>query len=147
MSDKETQSFANHTRYVVGYHVVLTAIVALLALAAVWWLIGTLRAGDGIFLALWRLLVVVAIFLAGGYARIFALKAQDRAIRAEESLRHYVLTGSLPDPRLNVRQLVGLRFASDAELPALAKRAAEEGLREKEIKQAVTEWRADTYRV
>lgn len=147
MSDKEPQTYANHARLVPGYHFVLTGIVALLLIAAVWWLIGALRVGNGYWLGLWRLLVVAAIFLAGGYARIFALKAQDRAIRAEESLRHYVLTGALPDPRLSIRQIIGLRFASDAELPALAKRAAEEGMREKEIKQAVKEWRADTYRV
>jgi len=146
MSDKEAQNYSNHGRLVPGYHFVLTGIVALLLIAAAWWLIGALRVGNGIYLGLWRLLVVVAIFLTALYARVFALKAQDRAIRAEESLRFYVLTGSLPDPRLNIRQLIGLRFASDAELPALAKRAAEEGMQEKEIKQAVKEWRADTYR-
>jgi hypothetical protein len=46
-----------------------------------------------------------------------------------------------------VRQIVGLRFASDEEFPALAQRAADEGLSEDEIKKAVKSWRGDDYRV
>jgi hypothetical protein len=80
-------------------------------------------------------------------ARVFALKAQDRAIRAEENLRHFVLTGRLLDSRLAVQQIIGLRFASDAEFPALAERAAAEGMAQKDIKAAVKTWRADFYRV
>jgi hypothetical protein len=81
------------------------------------------------------------------FCRIFALKAQDRAIRAEENLRHYVLTGKLLDPRLSVVQIVALRFASDEEFPALAERAARENLTGDATKRAVKNWRADTYRV
>jgi len=95
-------------------------------------------------------LLVVLVFttiLVALFARTFALKAQDRAIRAEEQLRHYVLTGKLLDPRLTVRQIIGLRFASNDEFVALAQRAAEQGLSTKDIKQAVKSWRADTYRV
>jgi hypothetical protein len=81
------------------------------------------------------------------FARIFALKAQDRAIRAEENLRHYVLTGKLLDARLTVRQTIGLRFASDDEFPALAQQAVKENWTEDAIKRAVKNWRPDTYRV
>jgi hypothetical protein len=81
------------------------------------------------------------------FARVFALKAQDRAIRAEENLRHFVLTGKLLDPRLSVRQIIGLRFAPDEEFVALALRAAQENLSETDIKKAVKNWKADTYRV
>jgi len=90
-------------------------------------------------------LTVASMFLFV-FCRTFALKAQDRAIRAEEQLRHYVLTGKLLDSRLSVRQVIGLRFASDAEFPALAKRAADENMDPETIKKAVTVWRADTYR-
>jgi hypothetical protein len=79
--------------------------------------------------------------------RTYALKAQDRAIRAEEQLRHFILTGKPLDSRLNIRQIIALRFASDEELPALAKKAAEENLRSKEIKQQINHWRADNYRI
>jgi hypothetical protein len=75
------------------------------------------------------------------------LKAQDRAIRAEENLRHYVLTGKLLDPRVTTRQVISLRFAPDEELVALAQKAAEENLSEDEIKKAIKNWRSDDYRV
>ena len=80
-------------------------------------------------------------------ARIFALKVQNRAIRAEENLRHYVLTGKLLDPRLNIRQAIALRFAGDGEFVDLARRAAEQSLSPDDIKRAVKDWRADLHRV
>jgi hypothetical protein len=73
--------------------------------------------------------------------------AQDRAIRAEEQLRHFVLTGKLLDPRLTIRQIIGLRFAPDDEFVGLVRRAAEQGLSEDAIKREVKNWRGDTYRV
>jgi len=91
--------------------------------------------------------LTVCLILAALFARMFALKAQDRAIRAEENLRHFVMTGKLLDPRLTVKQIIGLRFASDEEFVALARRAAEESLAQKDIKRAVKKWRADTDRV
>jgi hypothetical protein len=80
------------------------------------------------------------------FARAFALKAQDRAIRAEENLRHFAMTGSLLDKRLKMGQVIALRFASDNEFVALAKRAAEEGLSSKDIKMAIQDWKADDNR-
>jgi hypothetical protein len=87
--------------------------------------------------------VLILLFLC----RIFALKAQDRAIRAEENLRHFALTGKLLDPRLTIRQIIALRFAPDDEFVPLAQQAAEKNLAADAIKQAVKKWRADTYRV
>lgn len=92
------------------------------------------------------LVLTVCIFLVAYYCRTFALKAQDRAIRAEENLRHYVLTGKLLDARLTPQQIVGLRFASDGEFVELARKAAETGMGLQEIKQAVKSWRADYHR-
>ena len=91
--------------------------------------------------------LTVAAILLFVFVRVFPLKAQDRAIRAEEQLRHYVLTGKLLDRRLTMRQIVALRFASDGEFGALALRAVEQSMSPDAIKQAVKEWRADTYRV
>ena len=81
------------------------------------------------------------------YCRTFPLIAQDRVILSEENLRHYVLTGKLLDKRLSKTQIIGLRFASDAELPALAQRAADESLSQDAIKKAVKNWRVDTNRM
>jgi hypothetical protein len=89
------------------------------------------------------LCVLILMFMC----RIFALKAQDRAIRGEENLRHFVLTGKLLDARLTIRQIIALRFASDDEFVALAQEAAEKNLAADAIKRAVKTWRADTYRV
>jgi hypothetical protein len=81
------------------------------------------------------------------FVRIFALKAQDRAIRAEENLRHFALTGKLLPSSLRIGQIVALRFAADEEFAALAVKAAAENLTGKEIKQSIHNWKADTYRV
>ena len=91
--------------------------------------------------------VSICLLLLFFFTRIFALKAQDRAIRAEENLRHFVLTGKLLDGRLTVRQIIGLRFAPDDEFVALAKRAVEENLSEDDIKRAVKNWKGDYYRI
>ena len=81
------------------------------------------------------------------FGRTFALKAQDRAIRAEENLRHFVMTGKVLDQRLTMRQIIALRFASDGEFVDLARQAAEQGTVPDEIKQKVSNWRQDTDRV
>jgi len=77
------------------------------------------------------------------YGRAFATKVQDRAIRAEENLRHFVMTGKLFDPRLRMGQIIALRFSPDEEFLELAKRAVDENLSRKEIKKAIRNWRAD----
>lgn len=127
-----------------GFHYVLSGM----------WLVGFIAAivnffsGQGLNLtSVLLLLILLMLFLLGYYARAFALKAQDRAIRAEENLRHFALTGQLLDPELRMGQIIALRFASDAELPGLAKKAVAEKLRNKQIKQAIKHWRPDYYRV
>ncbi len=81
------------------------------------------------------------------FCRVFALKAQDRAIRVEENFRHFILTGKPFDSQLKLRQIIALRFATDAEFGGLAQRAVEENLSSKQIKESITNWKADTYRV
>jgi hypothetical protein len=81
------------------------------------------------------------------HARIFGLKAQDRAIRAEENFRHFILTNRMLDSRLTMSQMVALRFASDEEFPALAQKAADQKMSSKDIKKAIKNWRGDYYRV
>lgn len=88
----------------------------------------------------------VCALIAAFYSRTFALKAQDRAIRAEENLRHFALTGKLLDARLNTLQIVALRFAPDDEFVDLARKSAEQGTAPKDIKQAIRNWRPDHYR-
>lgn len=146
MAEKE-QSYSNHARtvplytYVTWGLLLLTFIGACVNLYQSW--------GDHQRLYSASLLVTLTfttMFIAF-FARSFALKAQDRAIRAEEQLRHYVMTGKLLNPRLSMKQIIALRFASNEEFVALAQRAVDQGLSPKDIKQAVTHWRADHDRV
>jgi hypothetical protein len=140
------QNYANHAKYVFGYHVVLFGILVLTLIGSCVNLYQSLGDHSRLYSASLIVVLVVTSLMLFFFCRVFALKAQDRAIRAEENLRHYVMTGKLLDPRLTVRQIVGLRFASDEEFVELARRAAEEGLSEDAIKRAVKHWRPDHYR-
>jgi membrane-bound ClpP family serine protease len=141
----KTQNYANHARFVPLYHffTVLGTIVLL---------IGSIvnlykSSGENLYNASLIVFGSLLLTLVAFYARVFALKAQDRAIKAEENFRHYVLTGKILDNKLTVRQIIGLRFASDEEFPELAKKAAADNMSEKEIKKAIKNWKADNYRV
>jgi cbb3-type cytochrome oxidase subunit 3 len=139
------QNFSNHARYHSLYHY----ITAPLVLAG---LIGSIVnlthcTPETCYSASLLTLVFFILLILGWLVRGYALKAQDRAIRAEENLRHFILSGKPLDARLRMGQIVALRFASDDEFVALAKRAAEEGLKSKEIKQAIQHWRADYNRI
>jgi hypothetical protein len=99
------------------------------------------------FLGASMILTSIVLLLIWWYLRAFALRAQDRGIRAEENFRHFILTGKPLDAKLRMRQIIALRFASDAEFPELAKRAVEEDLSSKTIKQQIKNWKADHHRV
>jgi hypothetical protein len=143
----ESQNYANHRRFVPLYHAVLFFTLVLTLIGSLVNLYLSLGDHQRVYSAsLIVVLVICALFLFV-FCRTFALKAQDRAIRAEENLRHFVLTGKLLDPRLGTLQIVALRFAPDQEFVALAQRAAGENLAPDAIKRAIKQWRADTYRV
>jgi hypothetical protein len=142
-----TQNYAKHTQIVPMFHYVLLSLLLLTLIGSATNLYQSWGDHQRLYSASLILVLVICTFILAFLARIFALKAQDRAIRAEENLRHFVLTGKLLDPRLDIRQVIGLRFASDAEFVALAKRAADESLSADAVKRAVQQWRPDTYRV
>ena len=142
-----TQNYANHAKYVTGYHIVLFLILLLTLIGSAVNLYHSIGDHQRLYSAALILVLTFCVLLLSYYARAFPLKAQDRAIRAEENLRHFVMTGKLLDARLSALQIVALRFASDGEFVALAARAANENLAPKDIKQAVKTWRADEYRV
>src|SRR5688572_24127131 len=116
------QNYKNHGRISWTFHGLTGLAILALLIGSIMNLINADESND--YSA--ALLVLVSLILLSLYlhSRIFALRAQDRAIRAEESLRHYILTGKTIDPRLTLRQIIALRFASDEELPSLAQRAA-----------------------
>jgi hypothetical protein len=143
----EEQSYAKHAQFVPMFHFVLFGLIVVAFLGSLWNFYNHLfvsgqRTTDALLV-----IVTVAMILQFFFSRTFPLKAQDRAIRAEESLRHFALTGKLLDHRLNIKQIIALRFAPDEEFVTLARKAADEGLSTDDIKKSVKTWRADHYRV
>ena len=99
---------------------------------------------------LWWIVMAFALFLFALTMRGWGAKNQDRIIRLEERLRMAALLppGELAAAQsLTTRQLIALRFASDAELPALVHRTLTDKLEPKQIKAAITTWRADFHRI
>ena len=143
----QEQNYANHRRWVPAYHFLLWGILGLTLIGSSVNLYKSFGSHARLYSASLIVVLVITSLMITVFCRMFPLKAQDRAIRAEENLRHYVLTGKLLDPRLSVGQIVALRFAADDELAALAARAARESMSPDAIKRAVQHWRADTYRV
>jgi hypothetical protein len=140
------QNYKNHTRLVAGYHGI-TAFLILGFLAGS--IITFLHAHDKVVKHAAMIMIVGSLAMIGlfWYARVFALRVQDRAIRAEENFRYYILTGKPLPKELRIGQIIALRFAGDDEMPALAKRAVEEKLSRKQIKQFIQRWRPDHHRV
>lgn len=141
------QHFRNHARYVPLFHFVT---LPLILLAIVGSFVNMLQHWSDPHMHL----TVVALFvlslcagLLAWYARSFALRAQDRAIRAEEQLRYFMLTGKRLDARLRLSQWIALRFADDEEFVELVQRAVSEQLDARQIKQAIRKWKADHNRV
>ncbi|MGB4843754.1 MAG: DUF6526 family protein [Ferruginibacter sp.] len=140
------QNFKNHGRLVPMFHyVAFTAALFPLVITAIHFF-KSIGDESGRLHAAAMLSLVVAVILGLWYARFFALRAQDRGIRAEENLRHFIATGKPFDSRLTMRQIIGLRFAGDDEFVALAKQAVDENMSQKQIKMAVKNWKADNDR-
>ena len=140
-----TQNFENHAKFVPGFHV---GVLGILAINLIWSIYRLIRAFSGESVI--ALLLAIAFILLAFYSRIFALTVQDRVIRLEMALRMLQLFPAEFRPRIpefSVNQLVALRFASDAELPVLAKKVLDEKLNDrKAIKKMVRDWQPDFLR-
>jgi len=145
MSETKPQTYANHARFDPWFHFFLVPVLLITLIGTIVHLVRHPHFGSA-----WHVVLVLALIDLATLARVYALRVQDRVIRLEERMR---LTGLLPESQrasiaqLSVKQLVALRFASDAELPALAERAWKENLTPKQIKLAIQVWRPDTFRV
>ncbi len=140
------QNFANHTRFVPPFHFFAMPVFVLNFAWSLYRLKTLGFSFEGIFGVLMAAALVVLFFCA----RLFALAVQDRVIRLEERLRYaQVLPADLQarTGELTIGQIVSLRFASDAELPALARKVLDEKLTErKAIKQLIKNWKPDYVR-
>ena len=147
----QPQSFQNHTR---RDPVFTFFILPMLVLNFAFSIYATIEAWDTWrpyhHRHIWWIVMSVVLFVIAALPRHYAIKNQDRLIRLEEQLRLADLLDEdhlgLID-KLTIKQFVALRFASDAELPALAARAVAENLDPKQIKQAIVTWRPDNDRV
>lgn len=146
MAEKKPQTFANHAKLVPLFHYVVLPLFLVNLLVALYHMFAGFS-----FETAWDVAMAIGLMLVALFARVFALGAQDRVIRLEERLR---MQGFLPDelkPKINdftMDQLAALRFASDAELPSLAKKIIDDGIADrKTIKQMVVTWRADYQRL
>jgi uncharacterized membrane protein YdbT with pleckstrin-like domain len=145
MPESNQQDYASHGRTDPVFHRFLVPLSVLTIIVAT---VNAVRHPG--FNSAWLILVSLAAAVALFKMRLYSLKVQDRLIRLEERLRmQQVLSEPLRSriPDLTVGQLVGLRFASDAELPVLVGRALSEKLSKDDLKKAVTSWQADHFRV
>lgn len=139
------QTYATHRRIDPLMHFVLLPVFLATAGATIWHAIKYPSLH-----AFWVMVVALAVLMLALQVRGYALKVQDRLIRFEETLR---LQRLLPVdlqariPELTVKQMVGLRFASDAELADRVREALEQGLDHEAIKKRIQTWRPDTFRV
>lgn len=139
------QGLENHAKFVPGYHIVAFGI---LVINLFWCIYGLVHAFSG--QAAVSLLLAIALIMMLLYSRIFALTVQDRVIRLEMQLRlQQILPADLRPriPEFEVAQLIALRFASDQELPELARKVLDEKIQDrKAIKKMVKNWQPDLLR-
>jgi hypothetical protein len=140
------QNFASHARFVPPFHFFAVPVF----LINFGWSLYRLKTLGFTFEGVFGVLLAAALVVLVFSARLFALAVQDRVIRLEERLRCEQLLPADLQPRIGeftAGQLIALRFASDAELPALARKVLDEKLMErKAIKQLIKNWKPDYQR-
>jgi hypothetical protein len=139
------QNYSNHTRFDPAYHFLLIPVLLLNLIITIVFAVRHFTFTRG-----WLVVMALAFIIMTGLFRSYANKVQDRVIRLEERIRlSNVLPAALQSRigELSTRQLVALRFASDAELSGLVARTLDEKLASKQIKQAIVSWRGDYERV
>jgi hypothetical protein len=140
------QNFSNHGRFFPPFHFFVVPVL----LVNFFWSIYRWKLSGFSLDGFVSLVVALALLLGFLSARRMALSVQDRVIRLEERVRYERLLPADLKPRIGdftVSQFVSLRFASDAELPALARKVLDEKLNErKSIKQLIKSWKPDYLR-
>lgn len=143
--ERKPQTLANHAKFDPLFHFLVFPVLLINVIVVAVLLFRFPGLGGA-----WMLIVAFALLVAAVRMRNYATQLQDRIIRLEERIR---LQSVLQEPlrsrigELTDTQFVGLRFASDAELPSLVQRALDEKLGRGDIKKAVTAWRPDYSRV
>jgi hypothetical protein len=141
-----SQNFANHTRWHPPFHFF---VLPVMLINFIWSIVQFVMApgrNSG-----WWIVVSLALLMLTFFVRTNSLKVQDRIIRLEEKLRYQQVLSPAAARQisaLTTGQIVALRFAGDDELEELLRAVAAGKLaKPKDIKQAIKNWRADTFRV
>jgi len=137
----QEQNFKNHAKMVPGFHYITLPAVLIFLIGSINYLVKSNN--ENIYLGGMLCLLSLILVLFAWYARGFALKAQDRAIRAEEKFRYYLATGKVFPEELKLNQIIALRFASEEEFVELTAKAVAEKLSNKEIKSLIKNWKPD----
>ena len=145
------QNYKNHVRWDPAFHFFIAPILMLNIVFAAFKLVHDWHLPNNHhFVYGWLIIISIVLFMAIMKSRMYALQAQDRIIRLEERLRLAALLSAeelAGSHALTEDQLIGLRFASDGELPRLVARTLKENLTRTQIKEAIVNWRPDTFRV
>ncbi|WP_243301597.1 DUF6526 family protein [Geothrix oryzisoli] len=139
------QTYATHRRFEPLHHFVLLPFFLITTVATIYTAVRRPALGT-----LWIALLALAVLALAVQVRVYSLKVQDRLIRLEERLRLAQVLPADLQPRiaeLTTRQLVGLRFASDAEVADRVREALQEKLDGEAIKKRIQTWRPDEFRV
>ncbi|PWS28917.1 hypothetical protein DHW03_03525 [Pedobacter yonginense] len=137
-----SQNYNNHKRFYPLFHFITIPLTVLGLGLAIYTVISIPNIVTGL-IALAFVLILFTAFMA----RMFSLKAQDRAARAEEKLRYFILSGKPLPAQLRLRQIIALRFASDDELISLVDKTLSGNLSPQEIKKEIKMWRGDYHRI
>ncbi len=138
----QEQSFKNHLKFSPLFHFVTVPI----SMGIIGLTVFNLTKGINSLSVMLFLISVVLIFTLT-LVRVYAIKNQDRIIRAEENLRYFSMTGKLLNTGYKMSQITALRFASDEEFVVLSDKALKDNMSSKDIKQSISNWRADNFRV
>ncbi len=140
------QNYSNHRRFVPLYHFILGSLATAILIGSIVNLCQSIGDHERIYSASLIFAMSVALILASWFARSFAIKVQNRAIRAEENLRYFASTGKLLPRELKMSQIVALRFAPDEEFLDLTEKTISENLNNNSIKKEIKNWKADHHR-
>lgn len=146
MSNRARQNLKNHGRFDPSFHAVLFGVLVVNLVVS----IVQLARHASSFNAWWMLVLSLAVFIVFIKLRTYPMKVQDRVIRLEERLRLQALAPQEWHAQiyhLSEDQLIGLRFAADDEVVALAKQTLDHDWNRKQIKERIKDWRADNWRV
>ncbi|WP_145854806.1 DUF6526 family protein [Pedobacter suwonensis] len=137
-----SQNYENHKRFYPPFHFFAVPLTVIGLCFSIYSCIAIPTIITGLLVLAFFLIAIIAVM-----ARMFALKVQDRAARAEENLRYYMLAGSALPNELSISQILALRFAGDEEFLTLVDQAVKNKLSPNEIKKSIKNWRGDYHRI